>query len=222
MLHRCKGINISPKRKYNDSTRMLSGRTADSDAALHDPVDLTIPLMRHHVLHNNSSHIRMPFYLPSVQSFRHESLTGTENNLRVCMVLYSDNRRRNSGRYPALCFAVKSKECFKWNIETFLHQLFAAVRTLLRRHIASGTSGIFFYLLRIKIYIMTVATVIMRASGFTSVIPDMVATNDDPTDPREPTRYPSSFDFHTSFCAMIYITAKPFLMMEFNSRSKRS
>ena len=53
----------------------------------------------------------------------------------------------------------------------------------------------------------------------TSVIPAMVATKELPTDPREPTRYPSSTDFHTSFCAMMYITANPFLIMEFNSFS---
>ena len=52
------------------------------------------------------------------------------------------------------------------------------------------------------------------------MIPDMYATKDDPTEPREPTRYPSSLDFHTSFCAMMYITAKPLEMMEFNSLSK--
>ena len=40
-----------------------------------------------------------------------------------------------------------------------------------------------------------------------SVIPDIVAAKDDPTEPREPTRYPSSLDFHTNFCAIIYITA---------------
>ena len=60
-----------------------------------------------------------------------------------------------------LFVAVKSKECFKWNIVTFLNQLFPAIWALLRRHIASGTSGVFFYLLRIEIYIMAFFTVIM-------------------------------------------------------------
>ena len=30
-------------------------------------------------------------------------------------------------------------------------------------------------------------------------IPVILATNDEPTDPREPTIYPSSLDFHTNF-----------------------
>ena len=53
------------------------------------------------------------------------------------------------------------------------------------------------------------------------MIPDIVAAKEEPTDPREPTRYPSSFDFHTSFWAMIYITAYPLEIIEFSSRSRR-
>ena len=36
-------------------------------------------------------------------------------------------------------------------------------------------------------------------SILTSEIPDIVATKDEPTDPREPTRYLFSFEFATSF-----------------------
>ena len=39
-------------------------------------------------------------------------------------------------------------------------------------------------------------------SGFTSVIPIIVATKLDPTDPLEPTKKPSLFDFLTSLCAI--------------------
>ena len=34
--------------------------------------------------------------------------------------------------------------------------------------------------------------------------------------------YPSSFDFQTNFCAIIYITEKPFFIIEFNSLSSLS
>ena len=34
----------------------------------------------------------------------------------------------------------------------------------------------------------------------------MYAAKEDPTDPLDPTRYPSSLDFHTNFWAIIYIT----------------
>ena len=53
------------------------------------------------------------------------------------------------------------------------------------------------------------------------MIPAIVATNEEPTDPRDPTRYPSAFDFHTNFCAMMYITEYPLEMIEFNSFSNR-
>ena len=54
------------------------------------------------------------------------------------------------------------------------------------------------------------------------MIPAIVATKEDPTEPLEPTRYPSSLDFHTNFCAMMYITANPLDMIEFSSLSSRS
>ena len=54
------------------------------------------------------------------------------------------------------------------------------------------------------------------------MIPAIVAANDEPTEPLDPTRYPSSFDFHTSFCAIIYITEYPLLIIELSSLSRRS
>ena len=50
---------------------------------------------------------------------------------------------------------------------------------------------------------------------------DKYATNDEPTEPREPTRYPSCNDFLTSSCAILYITAKPLPMIELSSLSRR-
>ena len=38
-------------------------------------------------------------------------------------------------------------------------------------------------------------------------MPAIVAANDEPTEPREPTRYPSSSDLFTSICALTYMTA---------------
>ena len=45
MLNRCKGINLFPHRQYYDTSRMLSGGSVDSHAALHNPVYLTVSLM---------------------------------------------------------------------------------------------------------------------------------------------------------------------------------
>ena len=47
----------------------------------------------------------------------------------------------------------------------------------------------------------------------------IVAAKEDPTEPLEPTRYPSCIDLVTSFWAMIYITAYPLLMIEPSSLS---
>ena len=55
----------------------------------------------------------------------------------------------------------------------------------------------------------------------TSDIPDIDATNDEPTEPREPTRYPCSSLYCTSFCAIIYSTAKPCLIIDVSSFSSR-
>ena len=50
----------------------------------------------------------------------------------------------------------------------------------------------------------------------------MLATNDEPTEPLEPTMYPSAFDFQTSFCAIMYITENPFLIIDVSSLSSLS
>ena len=47
----------------------------------------------------------------------------------------------------------------------------------------------------------------------------MVATKDEPTDPLDPTKYPSEYDFATNFCAIRYNTAYPLLIIEFSSLS---
>ena len=53
-------------------------------------------------------------------------------------------------------------------------------------------------------------------------MPAIVAAKDEPTDPLEPTKYPSSFDLQTNFWAIIYNTAYPFFIIELNSLSSLS
>ena len=67
-----------------------------------------------------------------------------------------------------LFVSLKSKECFKWNIKSFFSKLRSADRAGLIRHVTSGSSCIGFHILGIKIAV--------------------VATNEDPTEPRDPTR----------------------------------
>ena len=44
MLHRREGVNLLAYRQNNDSTRMLSGRTSDTDTAAGDTLDLRCSL----------------------------------------------------------------------------------------------------------------------------------------------------------------------------------
>jgi hypothetical protein len=61
-----------------------------------------------------------------------------------------------------LFVSLKSKERLKWDIKSFLDQLLTTVRAVAVRHITTGFSGVTFYQIRIKIYIMTVTANIMR------------------------------------------------------------
>ena len=45
MLHRRKFLNLLPFRKYNDTSRMLAGRSSDAGTPLYDSVDLTVTFM---------------------------------------------------------------------------------------------------------------------------------------------------------------------------------
>ena len=55
--------------------------------------------------------------------------------------------------------------------------------------------------------------------GLTSVIPAMVATKELPTDPRGTYQITVLYRLPYQLLAMIYITANPFLIMEFSSFS---
>ena len=63
---------------------------------------------------------------------------------------------------------------------------------------------------------------IIVGAGPAGISAAIVAAKDEPTEPLEPTRYPSSFDFHTSFCAIIYMTEYPLDIIELSSLSSLS
>ena len=56
----------------------------------------------------------------------------------------------------------------------------------------------------------------------TSEIPRNIATTDEPTDPREPTRYPSEFDFLTSRSEIRKLAENSNLIIGTSSFSSRS
>ena len=117
-----------------------------------------------------------------------ERLTFTENNLRIFMrfALIITGEVQVDIR---LLVSLKSKECLKRNVKPVFCQLLAAHRTDLIRHITSAPSGRTFLPPRNQNRCNgSLHNNNEDCSGFTSVIPDMVATNEDPTEPREPTR----------------------------------
>ena len=85
MLYRSKCINLFAHRKYNDTSRMLPGRSPDADTSLYDTVNLTISLV-------NSALLIIIFNISKCSLIRKctnrsgtERLSVTENNLTVSM-----------------------------------------------------------------------------------------------------------------------------------------
>ena len=160
MLHRCKRVNCPSHWKYNNSSRMLSGRTAHANTALQQTLNFHRPL-------RNSFLLKIIFHITVCRLIRKctyrtgtECLSGTKNNFRICMgftLVFTGKVQINI----RLFIPVKSKECFKRYVMSIAHKFCPTIRTFLRRHIKSGTAGKRFYLVRIKIRIMAFFTVIM-------------------------------------------------------------
>ena len=62
-----------------------------------------------------------------------------------------------------LFISFESKESLKWNVKTIFDQRCATFRAVFIRHIPSTASGIRTHFIRIKITVMTIRAVIMRA-----------------------------------------------------------
>ena len=162
MLHRCKRINFFSQRKYDNSSRMLTGTSSNSSTSLYNPVNFTVSF-------SLSALLIIVLYISKCRLIRQcsngsgtVSLTGSKNNLRIfmCITLIISREIQVDIR---LLISFKSQECLKRNVKSVFHQRFPTDRTCLIRHIPSAAACISSYLIRFKITVMTFFTIIMRA-----------------------------------------------------------
>ena len=162
MLHRCEGIDILPVRQYDDSSRMLPGAPPDPGTPFHDPLNLTLSL-------SASMLLIIIFYKSERRFLRQRSdrpgavrLPFAEDDLGILMcitLIISREIQVDIGLFISL----KSKERLKRNIKSIFDKRLSTVRAYFIRHIPSTSSGKCTHFLRLKITVMTVGTVIMRA-----------------------------------------------------------
>ena len=164
MLHRCKGIDILSHRQYDNAARMLPRTSSDTRTARHKAVDLARPfplsMILIIILHIAESRL----IRQRSDRSRTVSLSVTENNFRIFMRL----TLILSGKIQIdirLLVPLKPEKRFKRNIEPFLLQRRSADRTILIRHIASGTAAESLNFFGIKIIIMAFGTQIMGTQG---------------------------------------------------------
>ena len=162
MLYRGKGIDILSQRQYNNAARVLSRAAPDAGAAHNDPVDLTVPFPC-------TPLFIIPLHISICRLVRQRAdgacpigLACPEDYLRVLMgfALILSGEIQIDIR---LLISLKAQECLKGNVETVLFQRFPAYRTQFIRHIAARPARILFHLVRSKIIVITVRTVVMRA-----------------------------------------------------------
>lgn len=161
MLYRCKRVDLFAKRKYNNSSRMLSGTSADSRTPLYDTVNLTFSFTL-------SMFLVIILYITECGLVRQctyrsgtECLTRTKDNLCILMRITLIISREVQVNIR-LFISLESKESLERNIKSIFYKLLSTYRTYTVRHIPSAASGKFSDFFRIKITVMTFLTVIVR------------------------------------------------------------
>ena len=160
MLHRRKGIDIFPERQDDDPSRMLSRTSPYSCTSGNDPVDFARSFARS-LLFKISFHIAEScFFRQRADRPRPISLSRSKNNFRILMSLalvFTGKIKVNI----RLLVPFKSQKGFKRDIKAIFFQRSATDRTLLIRHIASGSSRICLHFRGIKIAVMAFFAIIM-------------------------------------------------------------
>ena len=160
MLYRCEGVDFFSDRKYDNTTRVLSRGSSHTHAPLYDPVNLTIslPLIPLFIIFFYIA--KCSFISQRTDRSCTEGLPCSENYLRILMsfTLVFTGEIQVDIR---LLVSFKSQKGLKGNVKSLFFQLRPAFRAVFIRHIAACHSGIFFYLLRVKITVMAIRTVIM-------------------------------------------------------------
>ena len=162
MLHRSEWVDIFPVRKYNDSSRMLSGTSADTGTSLNNPVNFASSL-------SCSPLFKIVLYIPKCCLIRQrtnrsgtERLSGSENDFRIFMgitLIISWEVQIDIW----LFISFKSKECFERNIKSIFYKPGFAHRALLIRHIPSTAPCVSPYFFGFKITVVALRAIVMWA-----------------------------------------------------------
>ena len=164
MLNRRKGMDFLSVGQHHDTARMLACGTAHAHTALHDPVDLTVPLVL-------ASFLVIILHITEGRLVRQradgsgpEGLSLSENHLGVFMGL----GLIITGKVQVdirLLVSLESQEGLKRDVKAFLFQRRPADRAGLVRHVTAGCSRIFPHFLRLKVAVMAGRAVIMGRQG---------------------------------------------------------
>ncbi len=155
-----KGVNLLSQRQDDDSAWMLTRTSSDSRTAKHNPVNLTFsfslsPLGKI-ILHIAKGRL----IRQRSDGSRPISLPCPKDDLCILMgktLVISGEIQVNI----RLFISLEPKEGLKRNVKSILHKRLAAHRTRLVRHIPSAPPCICPHLLRLKITVMAMFTIIM-------------------------------------------------------------
>ena len=162
MLHRSKFIDIMSVGQHHDPARMLARASAHSGTALADPLDLTFPLPLVLLL-------IIPAHISVGRLVRQradgpglEGIAFPEQHLRILvgLGLVVPGEIQVDIR---LLIPLETQERLERNVISVFDKLCPAVRADLIRHIEAAASGIGLHLLRLKLAVMAVFAVIVRA-----------------------------------------------------------
>ncbi len=145
MLHRRKGIDLLAVGQHHDTARMLSCGAPYPDTALHQSVNLRIPLGNAPLLVIFLHHAEGGFVRQRADGAGLEGIAVAEDHTRVGVRL----RLVFAGEVQIdirLLVAVEAQEGFKGNIKAPAVEFRAALRALLRRHVAARHTGILLHL----------------------------------------------------------------------------
>ena len=162
MLYRSKFIDVMTVRKHHNTAGMLPGTAPDPGAAYRDPLNLTaaLPLLTFLIIILYKSISRL--VSQRADRSRLKSVSFTEQDFCVfmglCLII--------SGKVQVdvrLLVSLETEECLKRNIKAGFNKRLAAHRAVLIRHVKSAASGKCPYLVRLKVTVMALFAVIVRA-----------------------------------------------------------
>ena len=155
MLNRSKLLNLFSHRKYDNSSRMLSGSPSHTGAALDNTVNLTVTLMYSTFLIIIFHIAKGCFLSKCTNGACLEGLALSKNNLCISVgirLIFSGKVKVNI----RFLISLKSQECLERNIKSLFLHFGSTFRAYLIRHITTCHSGILSDLRRIKITVFTI------------------------------------------------------------------